>query len=521
MLCACGGSSGSPPPASPTITIAPLITAGVEGLVASVGNPVPGQAYTWNGDFGTVTSGQGSDHITFTAGVVGTRGVSVLATSAAGATATGTASVVVIAPTTPCVFAVPSDVTTGRVGLSAATAPQPGATRYQWAVTGDGNITSGDTTASVIFTAPTVLGPGSLSCSACNAAGDCAAPLVRAFTVAARGYSLLYGSNGTSGDAFALSSQSQSSGSVRFNSPRGMATMTIGGLTHLLVADTGNNCVREAVGDAVTVFAAIDCNPAGGTLLNAPQGVAASRRIEPNPLDLHDVVVADDANNCIRWFTRGAGTAAQVMAVGLCGSPPGTANGGPATARFNAPKDVVIDRARNAVYVAEYGNHSVRRIDLNPPYDTTTILGVPGTAGNDVTTTPADCLAPLHVTNPHGLALSRDGAVLFIAGNDNNLPIRMDLNTNTCARVGTATGLFRHATVDFSGSLMLTSTPSNVVVDFSNAVVVGDPLMNGVLLNGGLLSDPFDDPDGITVDPVNGDLFVTSSTKHAVMRVRH
>jgi DNA-binding beta-propeller fold protein YncE len=338
--------------------------------------------------------------------------------------------------------------------------------------------------------------------------------------VAARGYSLLYGSNGTAGDAFTVPSQSQAAGTVRFNSPRGLATMIIGGVTHLLIADTGNNCVREAIGDTVSVFAGLDCNPAGGTLLNGPQGVAASRRADPNPLEVYDVVIADDANNCLRWYTRGAGTVTTLTTDGLCGGAPGTANGGGTTARFNAPKDVVIDRARNAAYVAEYGNHSVRRIDLST-HTTTTLLGVPGTAGNDVTTTPADCLTPRHITSPHGLALSLDGTTLFVAGNDNNLPIQLNLLTNQCSRVGSAMGLFRHATVDFGGALLLTSTPNNVVVNVSNAAIVGSPLLNGVLLDAGLLSDGFDDPDGITVDPVNGDLFVTSSTKHTVMRVRH
>jgi DNA-binding beta-propeller fold protein YncE len=287
-----------------------------------------------------------------------------------------------------------------------------------------------------------------------------------------------------------------------------------------LIADTGNNCVREAVGDTVSIFGGIDCNPSGGTVLNAPQGLAASRRPDPNPQDVHDVIVADDGNHCLRWFTRLNGGTSMVMAIGLCGAP-GSADGSPTVARFNAPKDVVIDRARGAIYVSDYGDHSVRRVDLVSPYNTTTILGVPGTAGNDVTTTPADCMTPLHITNPHGLALSRDGASLFIEGNDNNLPIQMNLITHQCARVGTATGLFRHATVDFANSLMLTPTPSNVVVNLVGADIVGDPLTNGVLFDSGLLTDPFDDPDGITVDPVNGDLIVTSSSKHTVMRVRH
>lgn len=520
LVAGCPSSAGDDDDAPAlSVLIAPALTEGKPGQTASIASADPGGAYTWSGDFGVIDSGQGTSSIVFTAGAAGTRSWSVTRN---GATAEGTTTVLEM-PSSCGLSAdsVPAAITRGRVGLRASVASQPDAV-LTWAISGPGVIASGGTSNSISFDALDEAGPAALSCTACNALADCAPTAIAPFTVVDRGYEVIYGAIGVAGDAFTLPEQSQSAGTARFNSPRGLASFRLQGLDFLFVADTGNNCLRQVVGDAVSVPFGLDCNPAGGTTLTGPQGVAVSRQPEPNVSDAHDVVIADSGNSCLRWFViDGAGYVAKTT-IGLCGSP-GTANGDGATARFNAPTDVVIDGPRNAIYVSEYTNGSVRRVSMNAPYDVTTIVGLAGTPGNTIPAvggTPIACTAA-RITNPHGLALSRDGNTLFVVENSNAIKsIAVDLDAATCVQAGTPVGLHRHGAIDFEGRLHVTNTVLNYVRDLTGANTVGDGTDNAPLPSGAL-SDALDDPDGIAVDSRNGDLLITSSTQHVIVRVRH
>lgn len=99
------GSSGTarvtvivPPPATPVITAPAHAAAGATGLSASV----PAQAnstYAWTITNGTITAGQNTTSLTFTAGVAGTLSLSCTVTNATGTvSAPGTATVTVVDP---------------------------------------------------------------------------------------------------------------------------------------------------------------------------------------------------------------------------------------------------------------------------------------------------------------------------------------------------------------------------------------------------------------------------------------
>lgn len=49
-------------------------------------------------------------------------------------------------------------------------------------------MTNKDGTDSISFTAPSVAGPASVTCVACNVLGDCAAPMMKLFIVRTKGY---------------------------------------------------------------------------------------------------------------------------------------------------------------------------------------------------------------------------------------------------------------------------------------------------------------------------------------------
>ncbi len=78
-----------------TITAPGSVSAGSTGNAASVANAGVGATYTWGITNGTITGGAGTANITFTAGAVGTVGLSVTVTTGAGCSDAQTANVTV------------------------------------------------------------------------------------------------------------------------------------------------------------------------------------------------------------------------------------------------------------------------------------------------------------------------------------------------------------------------------------------------------------------------------------------
>ena len=87
-----------------------------------------------------------------------------------------------------------------------------------------------------------------------------------------------------------------------------------------------------------------------------------------------NIYVADSSNHTIRKITPAG---AVTTLAGLAGSS-GSADGIGSAARFRVPAGVAADGAGN-VYVADLGNHTIRRI--SPTGAVSTIAGVPGSYG--------------------------------------------------------------------------------------------------------------------------------------------
>src|SRR5215831_7054861 len=98
-------------------------------------------------------------------------------------------------------------------------------------------------------------------------------------------------------------------------------------------------------------------------LFSNPQAVAADAA--------GNVYVADTGNNIIRVITPGGTSSTLAGAAGVAGS----ADGPGTSARFNQPAGITVDSLTN-VYVADYGNHTIRQI--SPSGVVTTIAGMPG-----------------------------------------------------------------------------------------------------------------------------------------------
>ncbi len=156
----------------------------------------------------------------------------------------------------------------------------------------------------------------------------------------------------------------------RVNRPHGLALAADGAL---YFADRGNHQIRAVKRDAgvITVAGAGKPGFADGPVdqaqFNEPIAVAVERT--------GAIYVADRNNHRIRKI-RTDGSVATLAGNG----EPGFADGSGGAARFNQPYGVALNQAETALYVADYLNHAIRRIDLLTGQVST--LAGNGVAGN-------------------------------------------------------------------------------------------------------------------------------------------
>lgn len=172
-----------------------------------------------------------------------------------------------------------------------------------------------------------------------------------------------------------------------FDSPEGLAFDAAGSL---LVADTGNGIVRQVT-------------PAGEvtTLVDASAGLVAPCGLCFDPAG--NLYITDRGAHCVAKLTP-AGVVSTFA--GLSGTS-GNANGSGTTARFSSPGGIGYDPVSKALFVADTGNRTIRKITLAGAV--TTFAGSPGVAGDD-----DGILANSRFGAPAGIMAHHDGT-LFVS----------------------------------------------------------------------------------------------------------
>ena len=202
--------------------------------------------------------------------------------------------------------------------------------------------------------------------------------------------------------------------------PDGVA-VDVGGTGDVYIADTFNHRIRR-VGflPTITTFAGTgefgdggDGGPATQAQLRYPRGVAlywelygrwAGREGERN------LYIADSGNHRIRRVDP-SGTITTFAGTGESGFG---GDGGPAVeAQLNNPAGVAVDRA-GYVYIADTGNHLVRRVDLSGTITTLAGTGASGFSGDGGPAVEAQ------LYDPSGVAVDGAGNV-YIADTGNHL----------------------------------------------------------------------------------------------------
>ena len=178
---------------------------------------------------------------------------------------------------------------------------------------------------------------------------------------------------------------------AQFNSPYGVAVEASG---NIYVADAGNNRIRKITPAGVVSTLAGDGTTAQ---FDTPTGVAVD--------DSGNVYVADLANNRIRKITS-----AGVVST-LAGDGNSAFNDGPAaSAQFNYPVGIAVDASGN-IYVADQGNNRIRKI--TPAGEVSTIAGDGNPAFNDGPANTAQ------FNSPTGVATDASGNI-YVADYGNN-----------------------------------------------------------------------------------------------------
>ncbi|HEX2900329.1 MAG TPA: NHL repeat-containing protein, partial [Bacteroidia bacterium] len=267
------------------------------------------------------------------------------------------------------------------------------------------------------------------------------------------------------GSADSRGSTGGTGGAARFAGPQGVA---VDGAGNVYVADTHNHTVRRiAAAGVVTTLAgspgAISADPVTGQLNGtyADGTGSAARLFSPAAVAVDGagtVFVADTGNHIIRRIT---GDGVVTTFAGLAGTF-GTDDGAGGAARFFEPAGLTVDSAGN-LYVADTRNHTIRRI--TPAGVVTTLAGQALASGSaDGTGSEA------RFNQPSGLAL--DGAGNLYVADSYNHTIR---RVTPVGAVTTLAGLAgASGSLDGTGSAARFDTPRGLGIDRSGDLYLAD-----------------------------------------------
>lgn len=208
------------------------------------------------------------------------------------------------------------------------------------------------------------------------------------------------------------------------------------------------NLIFQGLKGIVTTLAGSTAGTANGfgvaAQFNQPIGLA-----QDNAGYLYE---ADYAAHLIRKINKATGEVTT-----LAGSTAGTSDGVGTAAQFNSPVSLAVDNASKTLYVADISTHLIRRINLTTAA-VTTIAGS-GIGSQDGTGTAAK------FSQPRGLSLDNNGN-LYIADYGNNRIRKLNTNTLEVTTVagGTAGYLDANGTsAQFNGPTGITAASNGLI----------------------------------------------------------
>lgn len=242
--------------------------------------------------------------------------------------------------------------------------------------------------------------------------------------------------------------------SASFNGPNGMATDSAG---NVYVADRNNNVIRKISPSGVVSTLA----GSAGTQGSADGAGSAASFFSPTGVTVDsagNVYVADFGNNTVRRITSAGVVSTLAGTAGTAGSTDGAA----ASALFNAPYGLAVDAGGN-VFVTDSGNNTVRKISAAGVVST-----LAGSAGNADSTDGTGAAARFN--GPTGIAID-GGGNLYVADYSNDIIRKISPAGVVSTMAGTA-GIA--GAVNASGSAAQFTNPSAIAIDTSGNLYVAD-----------------------------------------------
>jgi trimeric autotransporter adhesin len=320
------------------------------------------------------------------------------------------------------------------------------------------------------------------------------------------------GAQATTGDGGAATSAALNSpGAIAFDAAGDLYVCEAGG-ANVRMIDT-NGTITSPIGSSVVGFSGDGGSPSAAKL-NSPRGVAIASD--------GTIYVADSGNNRIRAVSGGVITT--VAGTGVAGF---AGDGGPATAaQLSQPRGLAV-APDGSLYVADAGNHVVRRISTNGTI--TTVAGT-GTAGDSGDGGPATAAA---MQSPFAVAFGA-GGTFYVVDRDAHRVRRITggvittmAGTGTPGAAGTG-GPATSAQLNGPSDVILDAAGALYIADSSNSRVVKvDPTMrlrviagtgtSGSSGDGGqATSAQFQFPRGLAFRAVNGNLYVSDQNANRV-----
>jgi hypothetical protein len=249
---------------------------------------------------------------------------------------------------------------------------------------------------------------------------------------------------------------------VHLTFPYGVGLDRVG---RIYIADSGNLRVRRVDADTISTIAG---SGVGGN--SGDGGPATQAKTTCHGLAIAAdgaVLIAAIENNNIRKVDL-AGTMSTLAGNGSRGY---SGDGGPASqAQLNGPWDVDVG-PDGAIYIADTGNHRIRRVDTSGRISTVAGTGTPGFGGDGGPATQAQ------LTGPRDVAVAGDGA-FYIADGESHRVRRVD----TSGRIATVAGI---GTPGFGGdggpaTQAQLNTPHGVDVDNDENIYIADLYNNRI-----------------------------------------
>ena len=298
-----------------------------------------------------------------------------------------------------------------------------------------------------------------------------------------------------------------------FDFPNDVAVDAAG---NVWVADSNSGRVRKITPAGMVTTLTVTAPIPGGSTITVPGSFGQIRGIVVAANN--DLIIGGYTSHTIQRVTPGN---LPVTVAGQAGSS-GAADGTGGAARFNLPVGVAVDAAGN-IYVADYGNHAIRRI--TPAGVVTLFAGLMGTSGS------VDGVGDAARFNfPWGLAL--DGAGNLYVADSGNHTIRKITPAREVITIAGAAG--QNGTLDAVGTAARFAGPRDVAVHGGNIYVCTLPFgtirkidAQGAVttLAGAAPGDTdglgsaarFQGPAGLAVD-ANGNLYVADSNNNKIRR---